>query len=116
MMIRSWPCTNYPRAKFWAEYRHLVFYPSIGGTGDPDPAGKSEVAKGFFRNSGMDHHQEAIEPFDPIASRGRYVRPSVQYIDYLKNNNVLTEFSGSTYTNFVIKFPKIKGNISQFLL
>ena len=33
-----------------------------GGQGANPPPGKSEVAIGFLRNSGMDHPREAIGP------------------------------------------------------
>ena len=36
--------------------------------------GQLQVAIGFLRNNGKD-------PFSPIASRGRSVRPSVKYVD-----------------------------------
>ena len=33
-----------------------------GGTGGPDPPGKSQVAIGFLRNTSMDPPREAIGP------------------------------------------------------
>ena len=45
-----------------------------GGTGGLDPSGKSQVTICFLRNTGTD-------PLGPIASRGRFVWPSVKYFD-----------------------------------
>ena len=38
---------------------------SRGGTGCPNPPVKSQAAIGFFRNSGMDPPQEALDPLGP---------------------------------------------------
>ena len=51
---------------------------SIGGPEHPHP-GKSQKAIGFFRNIGTE------PPREQIASLGRFVRPSVKYVDDLKN-------------------------------
>ena len=51
-----------------------------GGSESGSP-GKSQVAIGFLRNTGMDLTREAIGPEGPIASRGRIVRQSVKYAD-----------------------------------
>ena len=45
-----------------------------GGQGVWTPPGKSQVAVGFLRNSGMDQPREALGSLGPV-------RPSVTYLD-----------------------------------
>ena len=40
--------------------------PKGGGTGGPDPPGKSQVALGYLRNSGMGTPREVIRPNGPL--------------------------------------------------
>ena len=58
---------------------------SRGGGGyrgsGPSPPGKSQVAIDFLRKNDKDPPRDAIGPIGPIASRGRFVRPSVKYSD-----------------------------------
>ena len=61
------------------------------------PLVKSQVAKGFLRNSGMDPLERQLDPLGPIASRRRSVRPSVKYFDKRKENSSL---SGPTLAEF----------------
>ena len=53
-----------------------------GGGGGLGPAGKSQVANCFLRSTGTDPLEKQLDPRcncrDPIASRGRSVRPSVK--------------------------------------
>ena len=65
------------------------------------PSGKSQVAIGFLRNSGMDPPQEAIGPEGPIASRGRSIRPSVKYVDDSKKIYIRTTPDRFSYSKHV---------------
>ena len=47
------------------------------GSGPPE---KSRVAMIDLRNSGTDPLEKQLDPSGPIASRGRFVRPSVKYL------------------------------------
>ena len=42
---------------------------------EPPPLGKSQVVIGFLRNNGTE------PPREQIGSRGRFVQPSVKYVD-----------------------------------
>ena len=50
----------------------------IGGLEHP---GKSQVAIGLLRNTGTDPLEKQLDPLGPIASQGRFVRPSVKNVD-----------------------------------
>ena len=50
------------------------------GSQNPPSLGKSQVAIDFLRTS----LEKQLDPSGPIASRRRFVRPSVNYVDYLK--------------------------------
>ena len=75
---------------------HLLAAPDWGtGGSTPPPPGKSQVAIGFLRNTDMDPPREAIGSLGPIASRGRFVWPSVKYADAQKMSEpTLTKLSG----------------------
>ena len=45
-------------------------------------SGESQVAIGFLRNTGTNPLEKQLDPKVTIASKGRSVRPSVNYIDY----------------------------------
>ena len=93
---------------------------SRGGDRGSGPPGKSLVALGLLRNTGEDSHhprkaigpkppREAIgmETSGPIGYLGRFVWPSVKYVDDLKSCQdppPLTEFSGSTFGTRYQKF------------
>ena len=68
-----------------------------GGGGGLEPPVKSQVAIGFFRNSGMNIHQVV----GPTASRGRSIWPSEKYVEKKKKflgwSDPLTKFSGSVH-------------------
>ena len=51
-----------------------------GGRGSGPPA-KSQVAIGFIRNAGVDTLEKQLNTLGPIASQGRFVHPSVKYVD-----------------------------------
>ena len=51
-----------------------------GGQGVLTPSGKSQVAIGFHRNTGMDPQEKQLDPLGPIASRGRSILCSVKYV------------------------------------
>ena len=53
---------------------------SRGGQGVWTPSGKSQVAIGFHRNTGMDPQEKQLDPLGPIASRGRSILSSVKYV------------------------------------
>ena len=52
---------------------------SRGGAGGPDPPGKSQVAKGFLRNSTTDTPQEAIGPHGKNCSTHVYINVSFSF-------------------------------------
>ena len=58
---------------------HLNFQRGGGGAGGSDPQGKSQVAIGFLRNTGTDPLEKQLD-LGPVASRGRFVRPSINEI------------------------------------
>ena len=45
-----------------------------------NPLKKSQVTIGFLRNTGTDSLEEQLDPWGPIVSRGRSVRPSVKSV------------------------------------
>ena len=51
------------------------------GSGCLDLPGKSRVAIGFLRNTGTDHLEKKLDPSDPTASHGKFIRLSVKYVD-----------------------------------
>ena len=55
--------------------------PEGRGSECQDLPGKSQVAIGFLRNTGTDPLKKKLDPLDPTASQGRFVRPSVKYVD-----------------------------------
>ena len=52
-----------------------------GGQEVQTPLVNSQVAIDFLRNGGTDPLKKQFDPLCPIASRGRFVRPSVKYVD-----------------------------------
>ena len=62
-------------------YKYWYGPPSTSNwTGGREPLGKSQVAICFRRNTCMKPPQEAIELLGTIASRGRFVLPSMKYV------------------------------------
>ena len=51
------------------------------GAGVQTSSGKSQVTIGFLRNTGMDPLDKQLVSMAPNASRGRFVRPSIEYVD-----------------------------------
>ena len=48
-------------------------------------------------------HEKQLDPSGPIASRGRYVQPSVKYVVYKFSGSPLTDFSGSAHGNTLVQ-------------
>ena len=51
------------------------------GRGYGHPLGISQVAIAFLRSAGIDRHEKQLDPFGSIAFQGRFIWPSVKYVD-----------------------------------
>ena len=56
----------------------------MGGPREGPDLGKSQVAIDFLTNSGTDPLEKQLHPSGSTVSRGRFVRPSVKYVDEFK--------------------------------
>ena len=64
---------------------------SRGGRGS-GPSWKTQVAVGFLRNTVTDPLEKQFDPLCPIASRGRFVQPSLKYNDDYKRSCAKNSF------------------------
>ena len=66
-----------------------VFWQTVNTMSGPDSPEKSQLAIGFFRNTGTDPPslEEQFDPLGPNASWGRTIRPSVKYVNITQKQN-----------------------------